>query len=85
MAQDYQMIGRSPRELEAQIADPPGWQGEIPEPLNVEQTEHNFSFRHQRSKPRPSTPSCPTWPATTTNHPWQDARSTLSPGWYRPW
>lgn len=49
MAQDYEMIGQISPELEAQIADPPGWQGEKPEPLNVEQTEHNFSFRHQKS------------------------------------
>jgi hypothetical protein len=49
VAQDYEMVGQISPELEAAVADPPGWQGEIPEPLNVEQTEHNFSFRHQRS------------------------------------
>lgn len=49
MAQDTELIGNISPELERAIADPPGWQGETPEQLNVEQTEHNFSFRHQRS------------------------------------
>ena len=49
MAQDTELIGNISPELERAIADPPGWQGEQPEQLNVEQTEHNFSFRHQRS------------------------------------
>ena len=49
MAQDHELIGSISPELEAAIADPTGWQGEVPEQLNVEQTEHNYSYRHQHT------------------------------------
>ncbi len=50
MSQDYESIGElAPIAEETAFADPTGWIGEQPERLAVEQTEHNFSFRHQRS------------------------------------